>query len=369
MICRAVHCAAPAAVLSLCVASGASAQGCPGDVNNDGRVSGIDMTAILADWGPGGFTEFDTDINNDGRVDGFDLTAVLAGWGPCPGVPAWATVLQYEPNPAEVHDPAVRAAISAAGRPWRVRDIATQIEMVLIPPGTFDMGCSASVFHQCSGDGSESPVHPVTLTSVFYMGRYEVTQAQWTARMGSNPSFFQGASAEVPASQVPTRPVERVSWNDIQGFLAATGMRLPTEAEWEYAYRAGTTTAFHSMPLSWNGTNDDTLLSNIAWWGADSSAGGNSAGQTRPVGQKFCNGFGLYDMSGNVWEWVNDWHSATYYVSSPSVNPPGPGSGETRCLRGGGWANSSFSCRSSTRGKDSPSVGASTSGFRVARNP
>ncbi|MFM7479662.1 MAG: formylglycine-generating enzyme family protein, partial [Planctomycetota bacterium] len=197
----------------------------------------------------------------------------------------------------------------------------------------------------------------------FYLGRYEVTQAQWQARMGSNPSYFQGASAEVPQAQVPQRPVEQVSWNTIQGFLSQTGMRLPTEAEWEYAYRAGTTTAFHGYTGQLSGTNADSLIGNIAWFYF------NSNSQTRPVGGKLGNGFGLHDMSGNVWEWVNDWWGSNYYSTSPSVNPQGPSSGALRVLRGGGWDGFSDDCRASSRNDDYPSVSDTYVGFRVARTP
>jgi len=276
-------------------------------------------------------------------------------------VPTWATLVEAAPSADVVTNATLRAAIAATGYPWLVRDTATQVEMVLIPPGTFQMGCSPSNQYPCFPD--ENPVHSVMLPNAFYMGRYEVTQAQWTARMGSNPSNFQSASAQVPASQVPNRPVERVSWNAVQGFLSATGMRLPTEAEWEYAYRAGTTTAFHSMPGQPNGTNNDSLLGNITWFD------GSSGNQTRPVGQKAANGLGLYDMGGNVWEWVSDWYSASYYASSPSVNPQGPSVGVLRMLRGGGWDYNSNYCRSAVRGYSDPSNVNASFGFRVVRSP
>jgi len=244
-----------------------------------------------------------------------------------------------------------------------VKDTATQIEMMLIPPGTFNMGCSASQSGGCSS--SENPVHQVTLTNAFYLGRYEVTQAQWQARMGSNPSSFQSASAEVPQAQVPQRPVNSVSWNTIQGFLTNTSMRLPTEAEWEYAYRAGTTTAFHGYTGQEDGTNNDSLLGNIAWFTS------NAVGQTRPVGGKLGNGFGLHDMSGNVGEWVNDWYGSNYYSTSPSVNPQGPSSGSYRVFRGGSWGVNSRSCRASSRHDiQLPQFTYySVVGFRVARTP
>jgi len=274
--------------------------------------------------------------------------------------PAWATLLEAAPDPSVVTNANLRAAITATGLAWRVKDTATQIEFVLIPPGSFQMGCSAS---QQSGCNSvESPVHTVTLTNAFYMGRYEVTQAQWQARMGSNPSYFQSASAEVPPAQVPNRPVERVSWNMIQGFLTQTGMRLPTEAEWEYAYRAGTTTAFHGFTGYLSGTNDDSLLGNIAWFSS------NSNSQTRPVGGKLGNGFGLHDMAGNVWEWVNDWYGS--YSSGAQTNPSGPSTGSVRVFRGGYWYGDSSLCRASIRGGTYPdSADYGDGGFRAARTP
>jgi formylglycine-generating enzyme required for sulfatase activity len=279
-------------------------------------------------------------------------------------VPAWATPVEMEPDPTVVLSSSLREAIAETGLAWRVRDSGTQIEMVLIPPGIFNMGCSASSAYGCGPD--ESPVHTVTLTNAFYLGRHEVTQSQWLARMGSNPSSFQSPSAEVPAEQVPNRPVETISWNTVQGFLTATGMRLPTEAEWEYAYRAGTTTAYHGFTEQQNGTNDDNQSANIAWFG--SCCGGNSGGQTRPVGGKAANGFGLHDMSGNVWEWVKDWWSASY-PAGPSTNPTGPAAGADRVVRGGSWYAAGQQIRSSKREHLTPVTTSSRVGFRVARNP
>jgi len=285
------------------------------------------------------------------------------------GTGVWYTVLEQNPNPAIVTSATLRNAIAATGLPWRVRDIVTQIEMVLIPPGTFNMGCSASQQSECYS--FENPVHQVTLTNAFYLGRYEVTQAQWTARMGSNPSEFQSASAEVPQAQVPQRPVERVWWTTVQGFLSQTGMRLPTEAEWEYAYRAGTTTAFHGYTGQLSGTNDDSLLGNIAWFWDGSCSSGPSCYQTRPVGGKLGNGFGLHDMAGNVWEWVNDWYGD--YSADAQTNPQGPSSGLWRVMRGGAWddISGSHDCRASTRygPYGGPPFSQNYVGIRVARTP
>jgi formylglycine-generating enzyme required for sulfatase activity len=279
-----------------------------------------------------------------------------------PVVPSWATMIEAQPDPAVVRDADLRAAISATGFAWRVKDTATQMEMLLIPPGSFQMGCSASSRNGCDVD--ESPAHTVTLTNAFYLGRYEVTQAQWQARMGSNPSSFQSPSSDVPADQVPNRPVEGVSWNQIAGavgFMAQTGMRLPTEAEWEYAYRAGTTTAFHGFTGYLSGTNDDTLVGNIAWYTS------NSPGQTRPVGGKAGNGFGLHDMAGNVWEWVNDWYGP--YSPGAQTDPTGPTTGSSRVFRGGAWDSNVLDLRASSRGPLTPGFTVSTVGCRAARSP
>jgi formylglycine-generating enzyme required for sulfatase activity len=277
-------------------------------------------------------------------------------------VPEWAELLEADPDPEVVTLESLRSAIRATGHAWRVKDKGTGIEMMMIPPGTFQMGCSASNVWECGGN--EDPVHTVTLTNAFYIGRYEITQAQWTARMGSNPSYFASESAQVSAGQVPNRPVEQVSWDMVQGFLAATGMRLPTEAEWEYAYRAGTNTAFHSMPNHPTGTNDVSLLGLIAWFRS------NANDQTHPVGQKAGNGFGLHDMAGNVLEWVNDWFSSSYYATSPSINPPGPSTGPYRVLRGGSWSFNAHECRSSGRSIFDPSYSTNRYfGFRIARTP
>ena len=334
---------------------------CPADVNHDQTVNATDLASVLSAWGTNGSTT-GTDINNDGLVNGSDLTFVFSGWGPCPG-PTWATVLEWAPDAAVVTDANLRAAIVASGFAWRVRDNAANIEMLLVPAGIFTMGCSTSTTYGCNS--AESPTHQVTLTQAFYMGRYEVTQAQWTAKMGSNPSFFTGYTNS------PSRPVEKVSWNMIASgstsFMSLTGLRLPTEAEWEYAYRAGTTTAFHSYAAQPTGFNDDTLLDNIAWYSGNNGAEGSSNYGTKAVGGKLANGLGLHDMSGNVLEWCQDWYGP--YSSASVTNPTGPATGTYRLLRGGSWYHGSSLCRGSQRLNDYPNAVNIVIGFRVARNP
>ena len=253
-------------------------------------------------------------------------------------VPIWATLLEAMPDPAVVTDANLRAAIVASGFAWRVRDIGTNIEMLLVPGGTFTMGCSPGDA-ECLGD--ESPAHQVTLTNAFYMGKTEVTQAQWQAKMGNNPSYFSGQ---------PNNPVEQVSWDTIQSFNSATGLRLPTEAEWEYACRAGTTTARYGE------------LYAIAWYYQNWTNYG-----TQPVAGKLPNALGLYDTLGNVWEWCQDWYGP--YSSGSVTNPTGPATGSYRLERGGDWGDNSLYCRASQRTYDTPDYVYSVVGFRVARTP
>ncbi len=218
------------------------------------------------------------------------------------------------------------------------------MKLVAIEPGRFMMGSP-----EAQGDDDERPQHEVTISKGFWLCQTEVTQAQWQAVMGSNPSHFQGD---------PNRPVEQVSWNDATEFCSRlskkTGMefRLPTEAEWEYACRAGTTTR-------WSFGDDEAVLPDHAWFVL------NSGGSTKPVGTRKPNPWGLYDMHGNVWEWVSDWYGE--YHPGTKVDPRGPSSGADRVLRGGSWDNLSSYCRSSNRGDYAPVGVAFTFGFRAAR--
>jgi len=151
--------------------------------------------------------------------------------------------------------------------------------------------------------------------------------------------------------------VEQVSWNDIQPFCTNNGLRLPTEAEWEFAYRAGTFTAFHGWSVSPEGTNDDNQVANIAWFS------GNSGGETRPVAGRAANGFGLYDMSGNVWEWCKDVWSSDSNVLPGDGTPLNAGDSSYHAVRGGSWNNNSSNCRCARRNRNN--YWYDNQGFRV----
>ncbi|MBQ7951520.1 MAG: SUMF1/EgtB/PvdO family nonheme iron enzyme [Alistipes sp.] len=217
------------------------------------------------------------------------------------------------------------------------------LDMVFVKGGTFTMGATSEQGADAYDD--EKPAHSVTLSD-FYIGKYEVTQAQWRAVMGSNPSSFKGDNL----------PVENVSWNDIQKFIqklnTQTGkeFRLPTEAEWEYAARGGS----KSRGYKYSGSNN---IGDVAWYS------GNSGSKTHPVGQKQPNELGIYDMSGNVWEWCSDWYGS--YSSSSQTNPKGPNSGDYRVLRGGDWGMI-FWKNIYSRTYANPDRGRMYNGFRLA---
>lgn len=189
--------------------------------------------------------------------------------------------------------------------------------------------------------------HRVRLTSAFLMGTTEVTQGQWLTVMGNNPSHFKGDDL----------PVEWVSWEEAVEFCRKLSekegkeYRLPTEAEWEYACRAGTTTEYSS------GDGEDALK-RVGWYSD------NSGGKTQPVGQKQANAWGLYDMHGNVWEWCNDWYGGVY-PNGEVTDPTGPATGSYRVIRGGSWGGTPRHCRSAIRLHDSPGSRGSGYGFRV----
>jgi formylglycine-generating enzyme required for sulfatase activity len=224
------------------------------------------------------------------------------------------------------------------------------VESVLIPAGSFMMGTDKD-FGEDFYD--ETPQHKVNIGKPFYLGKYAVTQTQWTAVMGSNPSRFKGQN----------NPVEQVSWDDAQDFTNRLNRkeghkryRLPTEAEWEYAARAGTTSTYSFG-------DDAGSMEQYAWYV------NNSGDTTHPVGQKKPNAWGLYDMHGNVYEWVQDWYGEKYYSGSPSTDPRGPSSGSNRVLRGGSWFNNAATCRSAYRDDLSPGNRRVLLGFRLALSP
>lgn len=214
--------------------------------------------------------------------------------------------------------------------------------MVWVDGGTFRMGATSE---QGSEISDEKPVHSVTLSG-YYIGKTEVTQALWQAVMGSNPSYFEGDDL----------PVEQVSWDDCQEFirklnsLTGQNFRLPTEAEWEFACRGGN----NSRGYKYSGSN---YIDNVAWYD------GNSGDKTHPVATKSPNELGIYDMSGNVWEWCADWYGD--YSSGRQTNPKGPYGGSSRVSRGGGWFYSARDCRSSYR-FNSPTFRFNLLGLRLA---
>jgi formylglycine-generating enzyme required for sulfatase activity len=238
-------------------------------------------------------------------------------------------------------------------------------EMVKVKGGTFTMGCTDDEDYDW-----ELPTHKVTLSD-FYIGKYEVTQEEWESVMGTNPSYFAGENL----------PVEQVSWNMIVGTTGevaytvngvtyrtdgfcyklsqktggGANYRLPTEAEWEYAARGGAS----SKGYKYSGSN---TVGNVAWYG------GNSGNSTHQVGSKQANELGIYDMSGNVWEWCADWWG--YYSSAVQTNPTGPSTGASRVIRGGVWNDNAGDVRVSGRGGSGPdSRYNGIFGFRVACSP
>jgi uncharacterized protein (TIGR02996 family) len=265
------------------------------------------------------------------------------------------------------------------GVPPCVPELVNSIGMrfVLIPPGTFRMG---SPDDEEGRDADEGPVHAVEISRPFYLGAHPVTQAQWQAVMGANPSHFcatGGGKNSVKGLSTEDFPVEGVSWEEVAGFMdmrsalekeseAGRKYRLPREAEWEYACRAGAASyqIFHlgnslsSTQANFNG--------NYPYGGADK---GLYLERTCKVGSYPANAFGLHDMHGNVWEGCNDWYAEDYYARSPRRDPPGPSEGAGRVIRGGSWRNGGQGCRSAFRRDDAPAARDRYLGFRLALVP
>lgn len=221
------------------------------------------------------------------------------------------------------------------------------MKMAYVEGGTFTMGATQEQSGNASND--ELPTHSVQLDS-YYMSVTEITQAQWQAVMGTNPSYFKGGN----------RPVENVTWHDAQAFcrelsnITGKTYLLPTEAQWEYAARGGKMSRQNKYSGSY-------AVDAVAWYDD------NSGGTTHDVGTKRPNELGIYDMSGNVWEWCSDWYGS--YSSTAQINPTGPSSGSTRVLRGGGWTLDAGYCRVANRDYGSPSSRNRINGFRVVLIP
>jgi formylglycine-generating enzyme required for sulfatase activity len=227
---------------------------------------------------------------------------------------------------------------------------SNNIEFVWIPGGCFVMGCGAWLNDECRDD--TKPAHKVCVDG-FYIGKFEITQGQWQKVRGDNPAIFKQGS---------NYPVEKISWEDTQDFIQKAGAsqykyRLPTEAEWEYAARSG------GKNEKYSGSN---TIDSVAWY-AGNSMGKISGRTTHPVGTKEPNGLGVYDMSGNVWEWCQDWYDE--YDITKENNPTGPPSGWYRVTRGGGWGRSQQGSTVVTRLPVGPSGQSYLLGFRLVAIP
>ena len=269
------------------------------------------------------------------------------------------SALTYKPQDREAQD--LKARIERYFGPAKELTLdlggGVKLELVLIPAGDFLMGSPDSEKDRSLDEG---PQHQVRISQPFYIGKTEVTQGQWQAVMGNNPSNFKGDDR---------LPVETVSWDDCQAFCqklnarmeganARWRVRLPTEAEWEYACRAGTST-----PFSFGATISPAQVNYDGNNPYGSGKKGEFRQKTMPVGSFPANAWGLHDMHGNVWEWCQDWHGA--YASSAQVDPGGPNSGTDRVLRGGCWYDRAVGCRSAPRHWGAPVLRGDGIGLRV----
>ena len=281
---------------------------------------------------------------------------------------AWRC-LEYLQLPASPYLWADKSAPATDQRFYRAVEMTAPTNLLFIQPGTFRMG---SPTNEVGRYDQEGPQTAVTISRGYWMGKYEVTQGEYLALMGSNPSRY---STDYGFAEDLSRPVEQVLWNDATNYCAALTQRervagrigtnsvyrLPTEAEWEYACRGWTSTRY-----SYGDDPGHTNLTNYAWYRD------NSGGETHPVGQKLPNPWGLHDMHGNVWEWCQDWFEL--YAGGIAVDPRGPGTGSYRVLRGGSWYDFSdwhFArhCRSANRDGIYPDSGFRDIGFRVVLAP
>jgi sulfatase modifying factor 1 len=267
-----------------------------------------------------------------------------------------------------------RRLLAGGARP-RVPTVTNSLGMVfaLVPPGIFWMGSHAlgRVSHR-----EEAPRHQVEITQAFYLSVFPVTQAQYQRVLGNNPSHFHRLHPRCGGVDTAVLPVESVAYLDIQVFcrelaerieerMAGRIYRLPTEAEWEYACRAGTSTPYHSGDrLSSDQANFNGYYPDDD--GSQPLSPGGARGRTTAVGSYAPNLFGLHDMHGNVWEWCADWYGESYYKNSPPADPSGPSRGQRRVLRGGGWSTCAEMCRSALRGHNTEDARHDYNGFRLA---
>ena len=261
---------------------------------------------------------------------------------------AWQSLTAKYPEARDLDQGDVGGLLMKAGYGMETYTNSIGMRFVAIPPGNFLMGSPKGI-----GGDDEHPQHRAEISRAFLLGVTEVTQAQWQTIMGSNPSKFKGSQL----------PVENISWNDARKFIHRLNAkedtnkyRLPTEAEWEYACRAGS-------DGKWTFGNDENRLKDYAWYEA------NSGGRTHPVGGKRPNAWGLYDMHGNAREWCQDWYDSDFYQQSPSRDPQGPASGSSRAIRGGSWFYDPSYARCAYRFGVNPVFTSYGVGFRLARTP
>jgi uncharacterized protein (TIGR02996 family) len=313
----------------------------------------------LADW-----------LEEDGQGERAELVRLVRRLRALP-------VMEVPPERAGL-EARVAELLNAGVRPV-VAEVINSIGMrlALIPPGRFRMGSPA---HEAGRGKEEGPVHEVEISRAFYLGVFPVTQREWQAVMGNNPSYFCATGEgqdEVAGLDTSDFPVEQVSWEEAQGFLerlsalpeevnSGRKYRLPMEAEWEYACRGGacSSAAFHfGDSLTSTQANFD---GNHPYGGADK---GPFLGRPCPVGSYRLNALGLYDLHGNVWEWCADWYGRLSYDISPERDPPGPPRGSGRVIRGGSWSEYGRYCRAAYRFRLSPADRYDNAGCRVAAVP
>jgi uncharacterized protein (TIGR02996 family) len=312
----------------------------------------------LADW-----------LDDDGQSDRAELVRVVRKLRILP-------VMKRSRERVRLED-RVAALLTADVQPV-VPEVVNSIGMrlALIPPGRFRMGSPSGEKER----GEDEPAHEVEITQPFYLGVFPVTQAQWQAVMGSNPSSFSATGdgkEEVRGLDTSDFPVEQVNWEEAQTFLekwtALSGekekgwkYRLPTEAEWEYACRGG---ASSSASFSFGNSLSSTQANFHGNYPYGGAAKGPYLERTSKVGSYRPNAFGLLDMHGNVWEWCSDWYDEDSSGKSPPQDPLGPSSGSFRVIRGGCWFYEARYCRVASRDRRSPSVRHNYLGFRVAAVP